>query len=411
MRHACGLFVAFRQLLIRGNAETMELKPTPFRDEFLRADGAVCLNHAGISPIPQRTARTITQLATFMTRQQSFRYAELEETLQKARMTIASLIGCHYAEVAFTRNTSEALSHVALGLDWRAGDEIVTTDQEFPSNLVVWLDIARRKGVTVHQVPSLPNRGVSTAALLERVNHRTRVLTVSSVQYATGAGVDLEAIGAALKNTPTLFVVDAVQSLGALPLDVKRMGIDALAAGGHKWLLAPEGCGLFHLSPKALSQVQPRILGWHSVRNVGDYTNITIEPREGVLRFEAGTHNVIGAAALAESIALLLEAGMETVAQRIRLLTRSFIQELTRRGCVVITPLDQDHQCVAGILVFKHPTVDATTLHRHFLANNMEQVSRSGGIRFAPHFYQDQGDVLKVMEVMDRAATTPPAQD
>lgn len=380
----------------------MDLKPTPLKKEFVRADGAVCLNHAGISPIPQRTARIITHLASFMTRQQSFRYAELEETLTQARMRVAELLGCRFAEVAFTRNTSEALSHVALGLDWQAGDEIVTTDQEFPSNLVVWLDIARRKGVTVHQIPSLPDRRVSTAALLERVNRRTRVLTVSSVQYATGASVDLEMIGAALKHTSTLFVVDAVQSLGAVPMNVNRMGIDALAAGGHKWLLAPEGCGLFYLSSKALSQVEPRILGWHSVVNAGDYSKITIEPREGILRFEAGTHNVLGVAALAESISLLLEVGMEEVTRRIRQLTQLFIRELTQRGCSMISPLDDENNCSAGILVFKHPTVDATTLHRHLLAKKIEQVSRSGGVRFAPHFYQDQEDVFKVIGVMDQ---------
>ncbi|HIJ84166.1 MAG: putative cysteine desulfurase [Magnetococcales bacterium] len=380
----------------------MELQPSPFRKEFTRNDAAICLNHAGISPIPQRTARVITHLADLMTRQQLFRYSQLENTLEQARIPCSRLLGCHPHEVAFTRNTSEALSMVALGLDWQAGDEIVTTDQEFPSNLVVWLDLARRKGIKVHQVASQPDHRVAEDALLAHCNQRTRILTVSSVQFGTGATVDLEKIGSALKNTRTLFVVDAVQSLGARPLDVHAMGIDALAAGGHKWMLAPEGCGLFYLSEKGLASVEPRIMGWHSVSNAGDYANPCITPRSGIRRFEAGTHNVIGAAALAESITMLLEAGLPEVWNRIRHLTGMLIHNLQKRGCQILSPLDSDQGCPSGILVFSHPQIDPTTLHRHLLSHRIEQVPRAGGLRFAPHFYQDETDVLQVMWAMDR---------
>ncbi|MBF0347943.1 MAG: aminotransferase class V-fold PLP-dependent enzyme [Magnetococcales bacterium] len=382
----------------------MEPQPSIFRKEFTRSDAAICLNHAGISPIPQRTARVITDLAHFMTRQQPFRYSHLEETLHQARASCAHLLGCRSDEIAFTRNTSEALSLVALGLDWRPGDEIVTTDQEFPSNLVVWLDIARRKGIKVHQVASQPDRRVSEEALLERVNARTRLLTISSVQYGSGAAVDLHRIGTALKQTDTLFVVDAVQSLGAMPLDVNTMGIDALAAGGHKWMLAPEGCGLFYLSPKGLATIEPRVMGWHSVINAGDYTHLRIEPRNGILRFEAGTHNVIGAAALAESITLLLEVGIPEVWHRIRTINRMFTLQLQERGYRILSPLGADHTPPSGILVWSHPTRDTATLHRHLLAHRVEQIPRSGGIRFAPHFYQDHTDIREVMAILDQLA-------
>ncbi|MEO5329090.1 MAG: aminotransferase class V-fold PLP-dependent enzyme [Magnetococcus sp. THC-1_WYH] len=383
----------------------MELQPSPFKKEFERDDAAICLNHAGVSPIPQRTARVITHLASTMTRQRPFHYSHLEETLHHARTPCANLLGCRPDEVAFTRNTSEALSHVALGLDFHPGDEIVTTDQEYPSNRIIWLDIARRKGVKIHCVPSLPDGRISANALLAHCNHRTRILTVSSVQFATGATVDLHTIGTALKKTDTLFVVDAVQSLGAIPMNVNTMGIDAVAAGGHKWMLAPEGCGLFYLSAKGLATIEPRILGWHSVQNAGDTSSLSIEPRDGIKRFEAGTHNILGAAALAESVSMILEAGIDDVFHRIRQLTALFIHNLQARGCRILSPLDATHNAPSGILVFSHPTVDTLTLHRHLKSHNIEQIPRAGGLRFAPHFYQDRADILQVMNVMDQLVT------
>ncbi|MBF0110889.1 MAG: aminotransferase class V-fold PLP-dependent enzyme [Magnetococcales bacterium] len=380
----------------------MELPTSRFKEEFHRTDAAICLNHAGISPIPQRTAAIIADLAQFMTRRQPFRYSHLEETLYQSRTSCARLVGCRPDEIAFTRNTSEALSFVALGLDWSVGDEIVTTDQEFPSNLVVWLDLARRKGIKVHRVASQPDRRISAESLLAHVHERTRLVTVSSVQFATGAEVDLERIGSALKTTPTLFVVDAVQSLGAMPLDVHAMGIDALAAGGHKWMLAPEGCGLFYLSEKGLATIEPRVMGWHSVVGAGDYSNVRIEPREGILRFEAGTHNVLGARALAESVDLLLEVGIPEVWRRIQTLVSLFVQSLLHRGYRILSPLDAYQAGPSGIMVFDHPNIDTARIHRHLLSHRIEQIPRGGGIRFAPHFYQDQEDVQHVIAVLDR---------
>ncbi|MEO5370987.1 MAG: aminotransferase class V-fold PLP-dependent enzyme [Magnetococcus sp. DMHC-1] len=368
-----------------------------YRQEFSLREGLIYFNHAGVAPLPVRSVRIMAELADHMARYGAFRYRELDEVYTKARQRCAQLLDVSARDVAFVPNTSEGLSYVGLGLDWQAGDEIVTTDQEFPSNIVIWLDLARRHGLKVHQVPSGNDGRVDASALLERVNARTRVVAVSSVQFGTGAVVNLEPIGAALRSTTTLFVVDGIQSLGIIPLQPAVTGIDALCADGHKWLLGPEGCGFLYLSEKGQAQIQPRVLGWHSVANAGDYQRICIEPREDCRRFEAGSPNLLGAAALGESIGLLLEVGVANVQNRIHGLVQSLTTGLRNLGCIIHTPLAPDGFPGAGILIFSHPQVATSTLHRELMARNVYQAHRGAGIRFSPHFYQDETDVARAL--------------
>ena len=362
----------------------------------------MCLNHAGVSPIPKRTAQKLSQLAEEMTQPPFFHHKRLDHIQEETREKCARLLSAHTEQMAFVRNTSEGLSFVALGLEWQRGDEIITTDQEFPSNSVVWRDVARRFGVTVHCVPSLENGAVSVEALLTHVNARTRVVTVSSVQFGTGAVVDLHRLGQALRDSKTLLVVDAVQSLGILPMEAEAWHLDAVVAGGHKWLLAPQGCGFLYVSQKAMEQVAPRVLGWHSVANAGAYHHPCIEPRPGARRFEAGTPNILGVAALGESVGLLLEVGIQTVHDRVHALMGILVEQLKKRGCLIHTPLEADGVPGAGIVCFTHPHTTNTHLHRALKQAGIEHALRQKGIRFAPHFYQDQTDMDHALAILDQ---------
>ena len=379
----------------------------PYRAEFPQSrqessqQPIICLNHAGISPIPKRTAQKVSQLADYMTRQGFFQYKVLEEAYAEARQRCARLIQVPVEQVAFVRNTSEGLSMVAVGLDWQAGDEIISTDQEFPSNNVVWRDIGRRFAVQVHHVASMENGAVSVNALLERLTDRTRIITLSSVQFGSGAVVDLQRLGEALQDRDTLLVVDAVQSLGLLPMAAESLKVDAVVAGGHKWLLSPEGCGLLYLSDKAMQQVAPRILGWHSVANAGDYNTPCIEPRPGMRRFEAGSPNVLGAVALGESINMLLEFGIEKVQKRVQHLVAAFCHPLQERGFQIHSAREEGGLPAAGMLFFNHPKIDNRHIHRALSQAGIVHVVRQRGIRFAPHFYQDLSDVEHTMAILD----------
>ncbi|MBF0143307.1 MAG: aminotransferase class V-fold PLP-dependent enzyme [Magnetococcales bacterium] len=377
---------------------------SPFRSEFPHPESLLYFNHAGVGPIPRCAAQRLAELSDHMACYGAWRYAEVLAPWQEAaRVNLGRLLGVAADAISLVLNTSEGVSFVALGIDWRPGDEVVTTDQEFPSNIVVWLDVAARHGVTVHRVPSLADGGVDAGALLARVGPRTRVVAVSSVQYGTGAVVDVATLGRELAKTDTLLVVDAIQGLGVLPMDLPALGVDALTADGHKWLLGPEGCGLLTLSAKGMSRIRPRVLGWHSVANAGEYDRITTELRPGGRRFEAGSPNLLGAAALAESVRLLLECGPEVVAARVRGLAGAMVRGLRERGCRIHTPLLADGAPGAGIVVFSHPQADNRSLDAALRARGIFQVRRGAGIRWSPHFYQDEGDVARALTLLDEA--------
>lgn len=374
----------------------------PFRQEFCLDAGLTYLNHAGVAPIPIRAARRVGELAQRMSRQGSYRYFEMERFFHETRERCASLLGVNNAAIAFIPNTSTGLSSVAIGLDWRPGDELITTDQEFPSNLLVWLDVARRYGVVVHQVAATPQGEIPAAAILERLTPATRLITVSSVQYGSGAAMDLATLAAATRLRETLLVVDAIQSLGVLPLPAAQWGIDVVAADGHKWLLGPEGAGFLYLSDKAMAQVSPRLLGWHSVANAGDYTRLCTELRPGARRFEPGSPNLLGVAAMGESIGLLLEVGSATIRQRLAHLMTLLIAALQQRGCRIETPLADNGLPAAGILVFSHPDKSPQTLHQSLMQQGVVCAARGHGLRLSPHFYQDEEEVARLMTVLDR---------
>ncbi|OSM04054.1 putative selenocysteine lyase [Magnetofaba australis IT-1] len=355
-----------------------------------------------MAPIPQRTARVIMELADHANRYGASRYDELARRHEQARAVCAQLLHTEPGRVAFAPNTSEALCWVALGMAWKPGDEIVTTAAEFPSNAIIWLDIAQRHGVTVHRVPLERDGRVSTVRLLEHVNKRTRLLSVSSAQFSNGALADLKALGAALKDSDALFVVDAIQTLGALDLDPHALHIDALAADGHKWMLGPEGQGLFWLSDKGMAQITPRILGWHSVATAGNHDIITTELRGDMRRFESGTPNLMGVLALAESVSMILEAGMQTVQGRVTALATEFVWRLRQLECKVHTPVDADGVPGAGIVVFSHPRHQPEALSRKLAAQGVYHAPRGAGLRFAAHFYQDEDDVDAAMDALAR---------
>lgn len=385
------------------------LTPSIFRRDFPQDEGIIHFNHAGVSPIPARGAARLRQVADWMVESVGRRYPAMEALYEETRRRCARLLGVGEEEIALVANTSVGLSMIALGLTWRPGDEVVIPACEFPSNAVIWLREAERHGGVVHRVPADAEGAVSAAALLERVTPRTRVVATSSVQYASGATVDLAQLGAALRHTHTLLVVDAIQSLGVLPLDAPALGVDAVAADGHKWLLAAEGCGPLHLSPKAREQIIPRIVGWHSVANAGRYDQITTALRPEMKRFEAGSFNLLGAAVLGESVALLQEAGTEQVTGRVRHLAGALGEGIRARGGAIHTPLAADGLPPAGIVIFSHPALETTQLHRRLLRAGVIQVARGAGIRLSPHFYQDHTDVARFLEILDQSLATPPA--
>ena len=273
---------------------------------------------------------------------------------------------------------------VAYGLEWSAGDNVVSSNQEFPSNRIVWESL-NQYGVQFREADI--SAGLTPEdALFALVDKQTRLITISSIQYASGLRMNLERIGEFCRQRGILFCVDAIQSIGALEFDVQKIDADFVMADGHKWLLGPEGLGLFYCRPEIREQLQLKQYGWHMVDPLGDYTTREWRVATTARRFECGSPNMLAIHALEASTALLLEYGMEHVEAQLLNNSRHLFNQLKKIDQVTVLN-NQDEGRYGGIVTFKPLHANIDTLFKQLTQNNIFCAQRGGGIRFSPHFY------------------------
>ena len=368
-------------------------------DEFPSLRNWDFFNHAGASPLPRRVADAMRtwvndgEAAAYLAKN---RYAALGEV----RALAGRMINAHGDEIALLKNTAEGISIVARAIDFRPGDRIVTATGEYPANVYPWMDAARRTGAEVVFVPETSDahgrRVVEVDAILREADHpRTRIVALSHVEFATGQRLDLARIGALCRGRGIPFCVDAIQSLGALPVDVQAMHIDYLAAGAQKWMLGAEGSAIFYCRRDLIEQTPPLLVGAINVinnLNFGDY-DYTLQPTAG--RFESGTYSMAGIDAMRAAMELLNSLGVDAISARIRHVTDRLIEGVQRKGYTVISP--RDGQQWSGIVSFTSPAHDHAAIARTLRAEHKtEVVVREGRLRASPHFYNtdDQIDRL-----------------
>src|SRR6266404_3510658 len=279
-----------------------------YRDQFPVTEKLIYLNHAAVAPLSRRAAEAMQRLAEDALCNGSLNYQQWLDTYDGLRRAAARLVNGTPEEIALMKNTSEGISTIALCLDWRPGDRIVAFREEFPSNQYPWERLAS-KGVKIEWL--------SVTDPLDRIDEvckGARLLAISFVQYLTGYRADLAAIGEICRSRGVIYFVDAIQGLGAFPLDVQAAHIDALAADGHKWLLGPEGCGILYISRRLQEQVEPAEFGWTNVAGYNDYGSRDMALRPDAGRYECGTLNTIGCYGLRASIEFLLEVGQGEIA-------------------------------------------------------------------------------------------------
>jgi cysteine desulfurase/selenocysteine lyase len=361
------------------------MTPNDFSDEFPLDPGLIYLNHAAVSPWPRRTAAAVQRFAEENMRRGASHYPRWMETEAHLREQCRSLLNAASTDdIALLKNTSEALSVVAHGLEWRPGDNVVTSNQEFPSNRIVWQSL-QDMGVETRCV-DLNQDASPEQALAAGMDDRTRLLAISSVQYASGLRLDLSRLGAACREREVLFCIDAIQSLGALPLDVQACGADFVMADGHKWLLGPEGCAVFYVKPQVRDRLRLRQYGWHMVEAHMDFARQDWQAAASARRFECGSPNMLGIHALSESLALLAEVGMDEVATRVLANSAYLIDTLANQPDIELLTARQAGR-YAGIVTFRHRRIDSAELHRRLMARNVICAQRGEGVRFSAHFY------------------------
>lgn len=370
-----------------------------FASEFPIDPDLCYLNHAAVAPWPTRTTRAVQAFAEENNHTGSRHYERWLATERALREGLRQLINAASTdEIALLKNTSEALSVVAHGLDWRTDDEVVISHLEFPSNRIVWESLARY-GVKV-RVADLYSRENPEQALLDCLTERTRLLSVSSVQYGNGLRLDLPVLGKACRERNILFCVDAIQSIGTGPFDVQAMKADFVMADGHKWMLGPEGLALFYCRRERLESLRLNQYGWHMVAAVGEFDRKEWAPSPTATRFECGSPNLLCAHALHASIGLLLEVGMEQVAERIRVRTQriiDFIQDIPERYSLITDPTPARR---AGIVTFKPLREDLDVLYQRLQAAGVICAQRGGGIRFSPHFHTRPDEIERALSLL-----------
>jgi len=358
----------------------------------------VYLNHAGVAPVSTRAAEAMERYLEEATRHGAVDYVErYDREVERVRGRCARLLGARPEEIAFVKNTTEGLGLVAAGLDWRRGDRVVTCDLEYPSNVLPWQSLAPRG------VETLLLRGADGRLPLDDVaealrSPSIRLLALSSVEFGSGVRNDLAALGQLCRERGVLFCVDAIQSVGCLALDVDALGIDFLAADGHKWMLSVEGCGVFYCARRLLDQVEPRVVGWRSVASVGDYDRYDLTLRDTAARYEEGTPNTGGIFALGGAVDLLLELSVGDIEARVLELTEHLVEGLERHGARVLSPRAEGE--ASGIVSFLLDDEPPEETARRLGERGVFVVARRGGVRASPHFYNTPAELEALLAAL-----------
>lgn len=373
-----------------------------FREEFPVTESLAYLNHAAIGPLPRTAVRRMAEMAEDVSRTGDQHWADRNEIVERTRGLAARLLGARDPrEVSFCENTSTGLSMVAEGFtDWQPGDNVVGAAQDFPSNVYPWMQLADF-GVEYRRVEERDGR-VDDDEVLSLIDDRTRMVALSWVQYASGYRCDLARIGQVCRDRGILFVVDVIQGLGGLALDVERDRIDVAVSSAHKWLLGPEGIGLLYVSDRVLERLRPTRSGWRSMRHMIGWTDLRIELNDGAKRFESGTLNAYGIAALGASLEILLEAGTDEVERRVLSLTDRAARGLAERGFRIVSSRAPGE--TSGIVTAVHPERTAEDLVKELAGRRVGVAVRAGRFRVSPHFYNTEEEVDRMLAELDALA-------
>jgi selenocysteine lyase/cysteine desulfurase len=320
----------------------------------------------------------------------------MDERIAHVRALVARLIHASPDEIAFVGSTSHGLNIVAAGIDWRAGDNVVCAETEFPANVYPWLNL-RRKGVEVRFARQDQGR-IPLEAIATQMDDRTRLVAISLVEFFTGYRNNLAAIGDLCRQRGARLCVDGIQGLGVLPVAVRECGVDFLAAHGAKWLLGPIGSGFLYCRRERLLELDLAMAGWRSVVDQREYFRYESDWFDTARRFEVGSLNYLGLTGLGASLELLLEIGLASISERVLQLTERLIRLLRDHHYRVITPSRREER--AGIVSFLPRDDDPEGTVARLKAADIVVSARGPGVRVSPHFYNTKEEIDTLMRVL-----------
>lgn len=370
--------------------------------EFPSVGEGIYLNAAAVTPLPERSRRAVDASNAARSRIHTLRDPDLLATLQRSREAAARLVGADVDEIALASNTSFGINLAALSLPVESGSTVVVSGGEFPTNVYPWME---RERIRLEVVPRDIRGWPDEERLMERMDRGdVSIFAISSVQFASGYRADLEKLGTFCRERGILFVVDAIQSLGQIPLDVRAAKIDLLAAGAHKWLCAPFGTGFAYVRRELLQRMEPRVVGWTGMASCSDLESLLDyrwDPRPDARRFEVGTLAFQDFSGFEASLTLLSETDVSEIeghVQRVLEPVREWVAE--RAEVEAASPTDLLYR--SAIFCFRPPQVER--VHAALSAAGVVCVVREGAIRLAPHLYNTRDELQRVVEILEGSA-------
>lgn len=367
-----------------------------FRENFPTTRAWAFFDHAAVAPLPGPCVRALAEYADDLAVNGVLSFQRWSDRIEQIRGLAGRLLNADPTDVAFVANTTAGIGYVAEGFAWEPGDNVVTAAEEYPSNQYPWMNLGDR-GVEVRAVASRGGR-VDIDDVRAAMDGRTRVLALSAVEFASGFRNDLDALGELCRRNDTFFFVDAIQALGVFPLDVSRTPIDALSADGHKWLLGPEGAGVFYVRREWVDRLHATGVGWNSVVGAHDFGTIDFRLKPTAGRWEGGTYNVAGIVGLGASMQLLLDAGIPRVAERVLSLTDHLCGGAERVGWQVFSSRRGGEK--SGIVSLVKEGVSPWAVKKRCQEAGIVVNVRGGRLRVSPHAYNTFGEIDRLVDVL-----------
>jgi len=361
-----------------------------YRSQFPFLANKIYLNHAAVSPLSADVREKINWVLNERCFGDLNFYDEMIKLTEETRKLVGRLIHAPIENIAFVPNTSTGFNWLAQGLSWKPGDQIIIPDVEFPANVYPFMNL-KKKGVEIVFVKNR-NGLVHLDDIEAAITPKTRLISISFVEFLSGQRNDLLAISVLCKKHNILLSVDAIQGLGAIPLNIDGLHIDFLSCGSHKWLMAPRGIGFMYISPDLMEQIDPAFTGWMAVKNAWDFFDYKLDFLPNAQRFEIGTPNLLGLAGLSASLENLLHIGIAPIEQHILIMGQLLVDKLSAAGMEFLG--SDDPYFWSGIYTFRHKQVSA--IYAMLSENNVICAMRDGALRFAPHFYNNRDDIREV---------------
>ena len=365
-----------------------------YRNLFPHTKERVYLNHAALAPMHKKALYAIQRSYFDRSHHNPEYWPDVLEVKGKFKNLVGQLINGDSNYIAVTDSTSMGLNWLVQGLSWKPGDRVLLNNFEFPSNVYPFLNL-EQKGVKIDFVKHRNGR-IELEDIAAKIRPETRLLSISYVEFLNGYRNDLKAIGQLCRENDVLFCVDGIQGLGGLQMDVEEMQIDFLANGGQKWLMWPLGTAFMYFSPRIFEDVKPMAAGWLAVEDSWDFFDYQLNFLPTADRFEPGMFNVAGVVGATASLEIFLEIGPKNIERKVLETTDYLIERLLNNGYSLFTCLEP--QTRSGIVTFHHNR--SAELYEFLKANNIHVSLRSGFIRVSPHFYNTEGDIDCLMDLV-----------